>query len=448
MRKARFMQFGSNRVTLLVLYGSLFTSLVLALLLFTYDFTVLHQVRLRSIFSLIAIGFLLICLLLARFKYLRLVSWLLIFLYTLLAFVSLLYWGLNAAVGIFTTSFVIVLSGILIGSRAILPTALGIGVILCIVQLIHNMNIMLPDLSGMSEVSSFLDVASYMTILGVFSLITWISDSQMEKNLERARSAEATIRSQKEVLASELEKQSVELRQAQLEEIQQLYRFAMLGQNAAATLHELSNHLSVLNMDMDELKQHRNSKAIKNAEEGIDQINVMVRQIRRRLDNFDEAKVFRIEPVIKRVVKDQSEKCKNRHVQVVFEQLTQDNIKIQGDPFALTQVITILLSNGIDACNELPQAKVVVSLKRAKDILLISVSDNGLGVPKNIRGKLFQPKISSKPTGLGVGLYIAKHLVESQFNGTLTLKDTSSSKQGGACFVVATPLNEVARSLS
>jgi signal transduction histidine kinase len=435
--KNSFIHYGSIKVTRLILYGSLGAALILTLLLALYDTYVADTLRARTVISLGIIIYLLITKLLLRSGRLRTVSWMLIVLYTAMAFLTLLCWGLNAAMGIFTTSFIIVISGILLGSRAIFPVTIGIVAMLVIVQTLHGLELVQPDLEAMSEQSTYLDVVSYGTILGIFSLITWISNSSIERALQRARDAEKSMRAQKDHLAIELEKESSQLREVKLNELRQLYRFATLGQSTAATLHELSNHLTVLHMDIVDLKQqNQTSKAIKNAEDSIHQINKMVRLSRRQLNSYDDPKAFNAIRAINRSMKDFEEKFNYRHVLLTkTHEGVHGSFMVKGSSMALIQIISILLNNALDACYDAPDPRVTISLTETNTELKISVHDNGVGIDPELQDTLFNPVASKKTNGLGVGLYIAHHLTKTQFNGSLQLGKTPP----GALFVITLP---------
>lgn len=99
------------------------------------------------------------------------------------------------------------------------------------------------------------------------------------------------------------------------------------------------------------------------------------------------------------------------------------------------QVVTVLLNNALDACCDSHTPKVEVAIKNTEAALIISVSDNGPGLESGTKTSLFKPKVSTKTTGLGVGLYIARHLVVSQFKGTLKLARSKT----GARFVIRIP---------
>ncbi|MEP7122977.1 MAG: HAMP domain-containing sensor histidine kinase, partial [Byssovorax sp.] len=65
----------------------------------------------------------------------------------------------------------------------------------------------------------------------------------------------------------------------------------------------------------------------------------------------------------------------------------------------------------------------------------LAVSDTGGGIPAEVRGKMFEPLITSKPLGRGLGLTMARALIENQ-SGTIVNEPVPT----GACFVISLPL--------
>jgi signal transduction histidine kinase len=439
MRSTKPIKHSPTRITSAVLVSSLCVGFVLTALLLVFDCVNIGYLRTRTLVAFCLLLYLGVALYLSNKGKVRTANWMIIAFYSGLAFCTLLWWGLNAAIGVFATSFIIVLAGVLHGSRVILPVSLGLFVMLGIIQTLHTFNIFTPDLTSIQGKSSYFDVISYSTILGIFALITWLYNKQIETSLKRAKAAEATVRAQKDSLAQELATESAKLRQTQQDEMQQLYKFATLGQSVAATLHELSNYLSVLTMDMDDLKQqHKNSNVIKNAEESILQINTMVRKVRRKLNNYDQITSFNVSPLIRQSIKDVAERMHLQTVEILFVPGKFSKVKISGDPFAFSQIITILITNAVEACMDFSNPKVTLSLNVKAGQLHISVVDTGLGIPPHLKAKLFSPATSSKPSGLGVGLYIARRLAESHFKGNVKLND--NPKETGAEFIVSIPV--------
>jgi signal transduction histidine kinase len=414
--------YGAKRITGSIVRGSFYVAVSLTSLLIIYDLINGTLLRTRVWIACGVIIYLVLIRILLSKGYLNVANWLIILLYEILAGSVLLYWGLSSVVGILTASFAILLPGVLMAPRYILPVFLITFGVLALTHFLQVTNVIIPKIYIPSSPSSMLDVIAYITILAVFALVSWISARQSSISLDRALSAEEKLRKQKNLLARELEIESTRLRQAQLQQIQQLYRFAVIGQSATATLHELSNHLSVLNLDIDDIKQqHKHSKAIANAEDGIEYINRMVRKARLQLNNSqDQSHSFNIFPAINQVVKDlQNKFSQNNVILIKLNPSRLSSLIINGDPMNLMQCITILLNNAVDACANTPDAKVYISIISTGLKIKIRVSDNGPGINLETQKTLFQPLESTKPTGLGVGLYIARHLIESQFKGTL-----------------------------
>lgn len=108
------------------------------------------------------------------------------------------------------------------------------------------------------------------------------------------------------------------------------------------------------------------------------------------------------------------------------------------------QVMFILLNNSVDAIKtqiaekgaEYGTINVSLSCKDNKGI--IEVSDNGGGINANIIDAIFNPYVTTKSDsyGTGIGLYIAKNIIETRMKGSLGVKNLVS----GACFTITLPL--------
>lgn len=423
----------------IVLNGTLYVVVALFLLLVTYELSTGSFPRVRTFIALAVVGYLLIALMLHRRHYHKTVGWMLIVFYELLAFLTLLQWGLNAPVGILTASFAVVLPGVLMGSRYILPVTLCTLLLLSLVQVTHSSGVISPNLEALAVASTHWDVIAYATILSVFALVSWLSGSQIERSLKRARAAESRLKLQKEQLILELEEESRLLRQSELQQMRQLHKFALLGQSTAATLHELSNHLSVLNFDIEDMRQqHDHSEAILRAQASVEHINEMVRQSRKHLDTYDTPTHFSALRTINQTVKDLKPKFTYRHVSLVKTSSGSGGFTVDGSPMALMQIITILLNNALDACYDSPQPVVSLDIHYTKQLLRVSIQDSGPGISNEALSHLFKPQLSTKPTGLGVGLYIARNLARHQFNGDITL----DSQQKATTFILEIPRDD------
>ena len=113
-----------------------------------------------------------------------------------------------------------------------------------------------------------------------------------------------------------------------------------------------------------------------------------------------------------------------------------DNIYVFADASLMGRVLNNLLLNGIQA-NIDQKVEMVVSLTKDGDKAILSVIDNGIGIPDRIQHKIFTPYFSTKENGSGIGLAIAKKGIE-QAGGSIWFE----TKEGeGTTFCITLPLS-------
>ncbi len=84
------------------------------------------------------------------------------------------------------------------------------------------------------------------------------------------------------------------------------------------------------------------------------------------------------------------------------------------DRTQLIRVITNLVKNAIQSIDENnPNPKVIVTIEKQNDDILISVEDNGKGISIENKNRIFEPKFTTKTSGMGLGLGIIKNIIES-----------------------------------
>jgi signal transduction histidine kinase len=99
--------------------------------------------------------------------------------------------------------------------------------------------------------------------------------------------------------------------------------------------------------------------------------------------------------------------------------------RYKGDPFHLAQALTILVANAIDAYHDSPkpvaERYVRIRFEQTEDAYALHIIDHGKGISASRRKHIFYPVNSSKKTGMGIGLYLARQMVVTHFKGTLRL---------------------------
>ena len=120
--------------------------------------------------------------------------------------------------------------------------------------------------------------------------------------------------------------------------------------------------------------------------------------------------------------------------------LTDVSLPIRGDSIQLQQVIMNLLLNAADAMAQSDPAlrSTTVNTKRVDCFAELSVTDTGPGIPFDKIASVFDPFFTTKASGMGMGLSIARSIVEAH-GGEISVENGS---EGGAIFRVKLPIDE------
>ena len=122
---------------------------------------------------------------------------------------------------------------------------------------------------------------------------------------------------------------------------------------------------------------------------------------------------------------------------IVFSSEFED-LQVRIDRTQMVRIITNLIKNALEACELIKEPKVQVIIEKKKKEVLISVIDNGEGISKELKNKIFEPKFTTKTSGMGLGLGMVKNLVDS-YDGRISVR---SKIDTGTTFSIAFPLND------
>jgi len=117
----------------------------------------------------------------------------------------------------------------------------------------------------------------------------------------------------------------------------------------------------------------------------------------------------------------------------------EERIITRMDRTQLIRVITNLVKNGIQAIPQSqPNKSIIVTVKRLKGDVLICVEDNGIGIEEENAAHIFEPKFTTKTSGMGLGLGIIKNIIEN-YKGSITFESEFGK---GTIFTVSLPLTK------
>ncbi|MFC7701743.1 ATP-binding protein [Bradyrhizobium sp. GCM10028915] len=230
-------------------------------------------------------------------------------------------------------------------------------------------------------------------------------------------------------------------------ELAHVNRFSTAGELTASIAHEINQPLGAIltntetaqailkspNPNINELNEILGDilKDDQRATEVIRRMRSLLKKAPFELKNFD------LNEVVEETIRFFSALAVSRNFKMA-NVLTQNALPILGDRIQLQQVILNLVVNGIDAMKDTPDENRIITIRtsRVENFAQLTVSDRGSGIPEDKLKEVFEPFFTSKPEGMGMGLSIARTIIEAH-NGQISARNRD---HGGATFQIRLPL--------
>jgi len=219
------------------------------------------------------------------------------------------------------------------------------------------------------------------------------------------------------------ERQETEGRLQDLQaELVHIGRLSALGEMSSALAHELNQPLSAVGNYINGARRLMDSGAAPEVvREGLDKAaaqTLRAGEIIRRLRDFvQRGETDRRIESLSKLVEEASALAllgvKDADIRVAIR-LDPKHDLILADRVQIQQVLLNLIRNSVDAMIDGPERRLVISSEAAEgDMVQVNVADTGAGMAQEVMDKLFQPFVTTKPQGMGVGLSICRTIVES-----------------------------------
>lgn len=207
---------------------------------------------------------------------------------------------------------------------------------------------------------------------------------------------------------------------------------------AKQVAHEIKNPLTPMRLNVQylekSLKTEDSAKLHEFAESMIHQIDTLsnIAAAFSRFASMPELKRkhFPVKELVKRVAGLYPE----QNVSFVAE---DEELEIYADPDQLIRVMNNLINNALQSVPEDRDEKVEVYLSKLQNEAVIEVKDNGSGIPESQRDKIFEPRFTTKSSGMGLGLALVKRII-SGFEGRIEFE---TELNVGTTFKVYLPLS-------
>jgi len=236
-------------------------------------------------------------------------------------------------------------------------------------------------------------------------------NEKLHRNLSKIASAELELVKKKNQLEGDLTEKTKQLVESE--------RFAAIGQLSGRLAHELRTPLTVIRGSVGIIKQ-RKGMEIDNfviakldlMEESIHRMNHQVDEVLNFVQKYPlNKKEESLQTIIQKSV---SLLRKNPNIAILTP---KDDIIYNCDSVKMEIVLGNLLLNAVQAIGK-EIGEIVVKINESSDSIKITIQDSGKGVPENLGKRIFEPLVSSKMDGTGLGLSSVKNIVE-QHGGTI-----------------------------
>ncbi len=245
-------------------------------------------------------------------------------------------------------------------------------------------------------------------------------------------------------------KRAEELARQQQEQLQFTSRLVTMGEMASTLAHELNQPLAAIaSYNTGCLNLLANGQAQPgDLQPALEKISAQAQRagkiIRRVHDFVRKSEPKRAPCQLGEIIEDCigfiEAEARKHHVRIECD--SPPDLPVLADRLMLEQVLLNLMRNGMEAMSATPHSGRLlrVGIQAEASELCISVSDNGSGIPHEVRDKLFTAFFTTKPEGMGIGLSICRSIIEFH-RGRLWAEDNPHSPTGsGTIFRFTLPL--------
>jgi two-component system, LuxR family, sensor kinase FixL len=224
-------------------------------------------------------------------------------------------------------------------------------------------------------------------------------------------------------------------------ELVHVARVAELGQMVSALAHEVNQPLTAMSSYLGGIRRllaAGNLEAVQQAMELVFEQGERARQIIQRIrDHVSKRQTEKhAENLLKTIEEASGLALVGVNHSVKLEIHAEDDAKEAViDKVQIQQVLLNLIRNAAEAMEDLTRRELSIRAIRAGDMIEVSVADTGRGLPEAVRSRLFQPFVTTKLTGMGVGLSVCRTIIEAH-GGKLDAEDRSG---GGTVFRFTVP---------
>mgnify|MGYP003571689202 CR=1 FL=1 len=222
---------------------------------------------------------------------------------------------------------------------------------------------------------------------------------------------------------------------------------AGMGEMIGNIAHQWRQPLTTISMGINNIRldMELNTLDINTTKDQCLEIEKQVKYLSQTIDDFrnffkpiKQKETFEIVDVIEQTLSIVGQALENNNIQIVQEY--QSNETINAYKNELIQALLSILNNAKDSLIKSNKEikNITISTYKEEESIIITITDNGIGIKKNIIDKIFDPYFTTKnnSNGTGLGLYITKTIIEKHLKSKIKV----FSPKEGACFKIEIPI--------
>jgi len=227
-------------------------------------------------------------------------------------------------------------------------------------------------------------------------------------------------------------------------ELFQAQRVAAWREVARRIAHEIKNPLTPIQLSAQRLQKRYADKLLQDGKVFEECTNTIISQVEEMKNLVNEFSQFARMPAAKpipsdlnAIVREVLSLYKEAHRSIEFTGIEDPVLPdLLLDPDQIRRVLTNLLDNAVDAVTDKGHIELMTQYDSFYRMAVLQVTDNGCGIPQNIRPRIFEPYLSTKKRGTGLGLAIVKTII-SDHNAYIRVRDHAPH---GTRFVLEFPV--------
>ena len=274
--------------------------------------------------------------------------------------------------------------------------------------------------------------------------------AQRRREIKQRLASRAALQAANDTLEIRVQERTAELRAAQ-DELVHAGKLATLGQMSAGIVHELNQPLAALQTAADNAVLLVDRGSIGDARGNLTRIGELVRRLGRLTSQLrifaykssGSLDTVSVEHAVAESLKILAARVKEGGVDVVTD--ISANLCVVADQTRLEQLLCNIVANALDAVESVERKSILIRATREEGQTArcrIAISNSGPAIASDVLQRMFEPFVTTKPAGkgLGLGLMLSNHIARS-FGGELRARNLTPC---GAEFVVILPLADIA----